>query len=106
MMKTRFPIRTLAGMFGALLLVLLVHRAGVANLRESIAAVGWRLILVITLGGVAHVVKTCAWRLTLLDDKRKVSFARTLGLRLASEAVGQLGFHSQIFTKLLPQKAK
>ena len=97
MMKTRFPIRTLAGMFGVLLLVLLVRRAGIANLRESIAAVGWRLVLVIALGGVGHIVKTWAWRLTLLDDKRKVSFARTLGLRLASEAVGQLGFLGQMF---------
>ena len=97
MMKTRFPIRTLAGMFGVLLLVLLVRRVGIANLRESIAAVGWRLVLVIALGGVGHIVKTWAWRLTLLDDKREVSFARTLGLRLASEAVGQLGFLGQMF---------
>ena len=42
-------------------------------------------------------VKTWAWRLTLLDDKREVSFARTLALRLASEAVGQLGFLGQMF---------
>ena len=97
MMKIRFPIRTLAGMFGVLLLVLLVRRVGVANLRESIAAVGWRLVLVIALGGVGHIVKTWAWRLTLLDDKREVSFARTLGLRLVSEAVGQLGFLGQMF---------
>ena len=97
MMKARFPIRMLAGIFGALLLVLLIRRAGTANLRESLTAVGWRLVLVIALGGVAHVVKTWAWRLTLLDDKRKVSFARTLGLRLASEAVGQLGFLGQMF---------
>ena len=51
----------------------------------------------IALGGVGHVVKTWAWRLTLLDDKREVSFARTLALRLASEAVGQLGFLGQMF---------
>lgn len=96
-MKARFPIRTLAGMFGVLLLVLLIRRAGIANLRESIAAVGWRLVLVIALGGVGHVVKTWAWRLTLLDDKREVSFARTLALRLASDAAGQLGFLGQMF---------
>jgi uncharacterized protein (TIRG00374 family) len=42
-------------------------------------------------------VKTWAWRLTLLDDKREVSFARTFALRLASEAVGQLGFLGQMF---------
>ena len=51
----------------------------------------------IALGGVGHVVKTWAWRLTLLDDKREMSFARTLALRLSSEAVGQLGFLGQMF---------
>ncbi len=97
MMKTRFPFRLLAGIFGALLLVFLIRRAGPANLLESIATLGWRLSLVIALGGVGHVVKTWAWRLTLLDDKRQVSFARTLALRLASEALGQLGFLGQMF---------
>jgi len=97
MTKTRFPFRLLAGTFGVLLLVFLIHRAGLASLRESIATLGWRLSLVIALGGVGHVVKTWAWRLTLLDDKREVSFTRTLALRLASEAVGQLGFLGQMF---------
>jgi phosphatidylglycerophosphate synthase len=53
--------------------------------------------LVLLWGGVAHIVKAWAWRLTLLDDKRHVSFARLLGLRLASEAVGQLGGLAQLF---------
>ena len=97
MMKTRIPFRLLAGIFGVLLLVFLIRRAGPANLLESIATLGWRLSLVIALGGVGHIVKTWAWRLTLLDDKREVSFARTLALRLASEAVGQLGFLGQMF---------
>ena len=97
MMTTRFPLRLLTGTFGILLLVLLIRRAGPGNLLESISALGWRLSLVIALGGVGHIVKTWAWRLTLLGDEREVSFARTLALRLASEAVGQLGFLGQIF---------
>jgi phosphatidylglycerophosphate synthase len=56
---------------------------------------------VIALGGVSHLVKTWAWRLTLLDDKHQVSFARMLGLRLGSEAVGQLGFLGQVFGETL-----
>jgi phosphatidylglycerophosphate synthase len=46
-------------------------------------------------------VKTWAWRLTLLDEKHQVSFARMLGLRLGSEAVGQLGFLGQLFGETL-----
>jgi len=95
--RTRLPLRLLAGMFGILLLTYLVRRAGPAKLLESIATLGWGLSLVIALGGLSHVVKTLAWRLTLLDEKRQVSFARMLGLRLASEAVGQLGGLGQLF---------
>ncbi len=89
--RTRLPLRLLAGMFGVLLLTYLVRRTGPAKLLESMATLGWGLGLVIAWGGVSHLVKTWAWRLTLLDEKHHVSFARMLGLRLASEAVGQLG---------------
>jgi len=50
------------------------------------------MLLVIALGGLSHVIKTLAWRLTLAAEARKVSFARMLGLRLISEAIGQFGF--------------
>jgi len=89
--KSPLPFRWLAGLFGVLLLAYLIHRAGAAKLLTSMVTLGWGLGLVIAWGGVAHVVKTWAWRLTFLDDKHRVSFARMLGLRLASEAVGQLG---------------
>ena len=95
--KMRLPLRLFAGMLGVLLLTYLVWRAGPAKLLESIATIGWGLGLVIALGGVSHLVKTWAWRLTLLDEKRQVSFARMLGLRLGSEAVGQLGALGQMF---------
>ena len=95
--KVRTPLRLLAGAFGILLLTYLVHRAGPAKLLESMATLGWGLTLVMAWGGVAHILKTWAWRITLLDEKRQVSFARMLGLRLASEAVGQLGGLGQMF---------
>jgi uncharacterized protein (TIRG00374 family) len=95
--KARLPLRLLAGTFGVSLFAYLVHRAGPAKLLESMATLGWGLALVMAWGGVAHVVKTWAWRLTLLGEKRRVSFARMFGLRLASEAVGQLGGLGQVF---------
>lgn len=95
--KAQLPLRLLAGAFGVLILTYLVRRAGPAKLLESIATLGWGLTLVIALGGLAHLAKTWAWRLTLLDDKQRVSFLRMFGLRLASEAVGQLGALGQLF---------
>ncbi|MGA7415072.1 MAG: lysylphosphatidylglycerol synthase domain-containing protein [Bryobacteraceae bacterium] len=89
-------LRVLAGLFGALLLADLVRRTGASALLESVAALGWGLILVLALGGVSHLVKTWAWRITLLDDRHQVSFRRMLGLRLSSEAVGQFGVLGQV----------
>ncbi len=95
--RLRLPLRMLTGMFGVLLLAFLVRRTGTSVLRESIAAIGWGLSLVIALTGVSHLLKTWAWRITLLDEKRHVPFSRMLGLRLGSEAAGQLGFLGQMF---------
>jgi hypothetical protein len=79
----------------------LVRRAGLNTLRESVAALGWRITLVIALGGFAHLIKTWAWRITMLGEKRHVSYLRMLGLRLGSEAVGQIGILGQAFGEAL-----
>ena len=95
--KARRSLRVLAGLFGIFLLAYVVHRAGPATLLRSMSTLGWGVGVVIAWGAVAHIMKTWAWRLILLDDKRQVSFARMLGLRLASEAAGQLGGVGQLF---------
>jgi phosphatidylglycerophosphate synthase len=87
----------LGAILGILLFLHLIHRTGPAMLLASMGALGWGLALVITWGGVAHLLKTWAWRLTLLDGKYKVPFARMLGLRLSSEAAGQFGGLAQLF---------
>jgi phosphatidylglycerophosphate synthase len=95
--KARLPLRMLGASLGLLLFIYLIHRAGPTKLLASIASLGWGLALVIAWGGVAHILKTWAWRFTLLDGKHQVSFARMLGLRLSSEAVGQFGGLAQLF---------
>jgi phosphatidylglycerophosphate synthase len=89
--------RLAAALVGLLLLAHLVRRAGPSRLWEGIASVGWGLVLVIALAGLAHVVRTWAWRLTLLDVRRRPSFGRMLALRLVSEAAGQVGIFGQVF---------
>jgi hypothetical protein len=76
---------------GTALLACLISRVGAGRLLENISTLGWGLVLIIALGGVAHLVKTWAWRLTLTDCRGDVSFTRMLQLRLASEAAGQAG---------------
>jgi len=97
MTRTQLSIRLFAAPLGLLLLAYLIRRAGPARLIENVATLGWGLVLVIGLGGLSHVLKTWAWRLTLNSEKRQVSYSRMLSLRLASEAVGQLGVVGQLF---------
>ena len=62
----------------------------------QVKTVGWGLGLIIVLGGISHLTKTLAWRLTFLCDIRDVSFARTFGLRLVSETIGSFGLPGQV----------
>jgi phosphatidylglycerophosphate synthase len=79
-------------LLGIGLLAYLMSKLDVHALAVNAKAIAGGLLLVITLGGLSHVVKTWAWLLTMRDERRHVSFARAFGLRLASEAIGQLGF--------------
>src|SRR5271163_3547200 len=95
--KRQIAFRGIAAISGSALLAYLIWRAGPGNLLRNISTLGWGLALIIALGGVAHLVKTWAWRLTFTGCEGRVSFFRLLQLRLASEAVGQVGALGQIF---------
>lgn len=95
--KGRIPLKLLVISMSAGLFAYLIWRAGPGKLWENIHTLGWGFTLVIALAGVSHLAKTWAWRLTLVDDKHKISFPRMLGLRLGAEAAGQLGILGQTF---------
>jgi conserved hypothetical protein len=84
-------LRVAAAISGTALLVGLIVRVGPGHLLESISTLGWGLVSIVALGGVAHLIKTWAWRLALTDCRADVSFKRMFQLRLASEAAGQAG---------------
>src|SRR5271166_4368399 len=89
--------RLAAALIGLLLLGYLVRHAGPSKVLEGIVSVGWGLVLVVALAGLSQVVRTWAWRLTLLDARHRPSFGRMLALRLGSEAAGQVGVFGQVF---------
>ena len=96
-MKTRQTLRYLVPLMGMVLLVWLVLRTGAAAVLQEIRTIGWwGFGLVLLLGGLSHLIKTWSWRLTFLCDIRNISFARTLGLRLISEAIAILGLPGQV----------
>src|SRR5208283_5450872 len=89
--EPRVFIRYVLGVIGVALLAFLVVHEGPRALLENTKLVGWGLLPVIALGGLSHLIKAWAWRLTLPSDAH-CPFSRMFGLRLASEAIGQLGF--------------
>jgi hypothetical protein len=95
--KSKPALQVLAVLLGAALLAYLVERAGPGKLLQNAKTIAWGMLLVIALAGFAHIVKTWAWRLALLGESKRISFWRTLGLRLVSEAIGQLGVVGLVF---------
>jgi phosphatidylglycerophosphate synthase len=89
--RRKSRILRLVPLLGTGLLAYLISKVNAHVLAANAKAIGWGLLFLIALGGLSHVVKTWAWRLTIRGERRNVSFVRTLGLRLASEAIGQLG---------------
>ncbi len=84
--KSASALRILAMLLGVALLVYLVERAGPGKLLQNAKTIGWGMLLVIAVTGFAHIVRTWAWRLALPGKAKGVSFWRTFGLRLISEA--------------------
>lgn len=101
MSRSKSAFRLVAAVLGLVLLVWLVHQAGLARLARSIETLGWGLALIIAVAGVSQLIKTWAWWLTLSGDTHHVSFGRMFALRLGSEAAGQLGFLGQVFGETL-----
>ena len=89
-------VRLSVVLLGIALLVSLIRGTGPSRLAGQVKTVGWGLGLIIALGGISHLTKTLAWRLTFLCDIRNVSFARTFGLRLVSETIGSFGLPGQV----------
>jgi len=89
--EQRVLFRYACGLLGTALLASLVAHAGPRALFENVRLIGWGLVLIIAIGGVSHLIKAWAWRLALPQTAR-YSFLRLFGLRLVSEAIGQLGF--------------
>ena len=92
----RVLLRFLAAFIGLALLGYLVFRTGPAVIWKQVQQVGWGLLVIIILGGIAQFIKTCAWRQTFTCDISGLSWGRSYGVQLVSDAAGQLGLPGKL----------
>lgn len=92
----RFSLRFFASLLGLGLMSYLVFRAGPGLVWKQVQAVGWGVALIVILGGFSQLIRTWAWRQTFTCDINGLSWSRSLGTQLASDALGQLGLAGKL----------
>lgn len=92
----RFSRRFLAALLGLGLLGCLVFRTGPGIVWKQLQAVGWGFALIILLGGLSQLAKTCAWRQAFTCDIRGLSWSRSFVVQLVSDGIGQLGVAGKV----------
>jgi hypothetical protein len=92
----RIVLRSFIPLLGVCLLGYMVFRTGPGAVWKQVQAVGWGLALIIILGGFSQLIKTWAWRQTFACDISALSWSRSFGAQLVSDAAGQLGFAGKL----------
>jgi hypothetical protein len=78
------------------LLGYLVFRSGLGDVWKELQAVGWGFGLVILLGGLSQLAKTCAWRRAFTCDISGLSWSRSFVAQLISDGIGQFGVAGKV----------
>ena len=89
-------LRFFAALLGFGLLGYLVFRSGPGAVWKQLQGVGWGFALVILLGGLSQLAKTCAWRHAFTCDISGLSWFRSFVAQLISDGLGQLGVAGKV----------
>ena len=92
----QLSIRFFAALLGLGLLSYLVFRTGPGIVWKQLHAVGWGFALVILLGGLSQLAKTCAWRQAFTCDISGLSWYRSFVAQLISDGIGQFGVAGKV----------
>ncbi len=92
----QLSLRFFAALLGLGLLGYLVFRSGPGAVWKQLQMVGWGFALVILLGGLAQLAKTCAWRQAFTCDISGLSWFRSFVAQLISDGIGQFGVAGKV----------
>src|SRR5450631_358264 len=92
----QLSLRFFAALLGFGLLGYLVFRSGPEAVWKQLQAVGWGFALVILLGGLSQLAKTCAWRQAFTCDISSLSWFRSFVAQLISDGIVQFGVAGKV----------
>ena len=77
-------------LLGALLLMLLIWKIGPRALWQQLTTLGWSLVPLILIEGVADLFRTLGWRYCLSEYHRSLPFFRIFQIRMAGTSINHL----------------
>jgi len=89
-------LRLFVTVLGLSLIGYLVFRSGPGAVWKQLQTVGWGLGLIIVLGGLSQLVKTCAWRQAFTCDISGLSWFRSFVAQVISDSIGQFGVAGKV----------
>ena len=92
----QLSLRFFAALLGLGLLGYLVFRTGPGVVWKQLHAVGWGFALVLLVGGISQLAKTCAWRQAFTCDISGLSWSRSFVAQLVSDGIGQFGVAGKV----------
>jgi hypothetical protein len=84
----RILVNIVLALIGAVLLVLTVQRVGIADVRSSLADIGWWYFVILALGGLRFAARSRAWQ--VCAGAVRLHFTRAFSAILAADALGNL----------------
>src|SRR5271165_2388952 len=89
-------LRFFVVLLGLGVMAFLVFRSGPEVVWKQLQAVGWGFALVLLLGGLSQLAKTCAWRQAFTCDISGLSWSRSFVAQLISDGAGQFGVAGKV----------
>ena len=84
----RTIVNVVLALVGAVLLVLTVQRVGIADVRSSLAHIGWWYVAIVALGGLRFAARARAWQ--VCAGAVRLPFTRAFSAILSADALGNL----------------
>jgi putative ABC transport system permease protein len=89
-------LQGVAFLLGLALLVYVIRRVGVQPIFDALLRIGFGFLILLSISGLRHALRTLAMRAAVAPEHRRFSFRHALAVRLGGEAISFLTFTGPI----------